>query len=63
MDGFDNKKNVCVKLVGGKELNCFYTTFTACGTAFGERVISLSNNTNAHIGNNIAYPNLVLCCK
>ena len=27
------------------------------------KVISLSSNTNAHIGNNTAYPDLVLCCK
>ena len=63
-DGFDYKKNVCVKLVGGGSLKCAYGTITECDSwGYTKKIISLSSSTNAHVGNNTAYPNLVLCCK
>jgi len=62
-DGFDNKKNVCVKLTSGS-LNCTYVDFNTCkNILFWKTIISLSGQTNAHIGNYAAYSDLVLCCK
>ncbi|OYT43406.1 MAG: hypothetical protein B6U88_01120 [Candidatus Aenigmarchaeota archaeon ex4484_56] len=61
--GFSYKKNVCVNLVSGS-LNCIYTTYANCNSLSDWNVVvSLSEDTNAHIGNATAYSNLVLCCK
>jgi len=63
-DGFDYKKNVCVKLVGGGSFNCIYSDLDYCDNIMeGEVIFSISNLTNAHIGNYTAYSDLVLCCK
>ena len=62
-DGFDYKKNICVKLVGGGSLKCTYTSYATCGSWSWDEIISISNRTNAHIGNYTAYSDLVLCCK
>ncbi len=58
-DDFPYKKNVCVELTSGS-LDCVFAT--SCS---GEevKVISISSDTNAHIGNNTAYSDLVLCCE
>jgi len=62
-DGFDYKKNVCVKLVGGS-LKCWEDTLSNCQSIpKANSIISISSLTNAHIGNNTAYSDLVLCCK
>jgi len=61
-DGFDYKKNVCAKLTSGS-LTCWYDTFSGCAPEIGKRIISMSDSTNAHIGNYTAYSDLVLCCK
>lgn len=61
--GFNFTKNVCVNLTSGS-LECVYGTTTECDFGgYEEYVISISNLTNAHIGNSIAYPDLLLCCK
>ena len=62
-DGFPYKKNVCVKLVGGAELNCTYTSAIGCDMLTWDKIISFSSETNAHIGNMSAYSDWVLCCK
>ncbi len=61
--GFDNKKNICVNLTSGS-LECDYGTTSECDSwGYYNKIISLSSATNAHIGNNNAYKDLVLCCK
>jgi len=61
-DGFDYKKNVCVQLDGGGSLDCFYTDLSTCSSLRWDKIISLSSSTNAFVGNDTSYPNLVLCC-
>ena len=61
-DGFDYKKNVCVNLTSGS-LDCRYMSTAACDAWPGKIIISISNSTNAHIGNGTAYSDLVLCCE
>ncbi len=58
-DGFSYKKNVCVKLTSGS-LECSYVPSSACSDI---KVVSISSDTNAHIGNSTAYSDLVLCCE
>jgi len=61
-DGFDHKKNVCVKLTSGS-LDCVYDTKANCASwNYDKYVVSISDNTNAHLGNEDAY-SMVLCCK
>ena len=63
-DGFDYKKNICVKLVGGADLNCTYTDYNTCkNILLWKTIISLAGQTNSHLGNSTAYSDLVLCCK
>ncbi len=62
--GFDNKKNVCVELVGGTSFICWNDTLSGCNSIpKAEVIISTSSKTNAHIGNETAYKDSVLCCK
>jgi len=62
-DGFDYKKNVCVKLTSGS-LKCVYTDASTCENIFDWNIIfSISSETNAHLGNSTAYSDLVLCCQ
>ncbi|RLE41568.1 hypothetical protein DRJ19_05660 [Candidatus Woesearchaeota archaeon] len=61
--GFGNYPwKVCIK--GKKKITCWYDTLTNC-THIPKAIVvfSLSSDTNAHIGNATAFPNLVLCCK
>ena len=59
--GFDNKKNICVQLTSGS-LECIYDTKTNCQNwGYDVYVYSISDNTNAHIGNKDAY-SIVRCC-
>jgi len=61
-DGFEYKKNACVKLVGGS-LKCIYDTKANCVSwNYNKYVVSISGSTNAHLGNEDAY-STVLCCK
>jgi len=61
-DGFPYKKNVCVKLTSGS-LKCIYDTKANCDMwGYKKYVVSISDNTNAHLGNEDAY-STVLCCK
>ena len=63
-DGFPYKKNVCVELVGGESFTCMYTDYAGCDGLPGWDIIyTISNNTNAHIGNETAYQDLVRCCE
>jgi len=57
-DGFDNKKNVCVKLTSGS-LNCVFAN--SCISPEEKLIFTISNNTNAHIGDGTAY-SIKLCC-
>jgi len=60
-DGFDYKKNVCVKLTSGS-LDCIYDTKANCLTlGYRGYVVSISDSTNAHLGNEDAY-SIVRCC-
>ncbi len=62
-DGFSYKKNVCVELVGGASLDCIYDTKVNCATqGYTKYVVSISDNTNAHIGDEDAY-SMVRCCN
>ena len=64
VDGFPHKKNVCVALVGGAEMNCTYVDFNTCkNILIWKTIISLSGQTNVYIDNSTAYSDLVLCCK
>ena len=61
-DGFDYKKSVCVNFTEGN-LECIYDTKSNCNAkGYSIYLFSISGETNARIGNELAYP-LVFCCK
>ncbi len=61
-DGFSYKKNVCVELTSGS-LNCIYDTKANCfSLGYNKYVVSISDSTNAHVGDEDAY-SIVRCCK
>ena len=58
-DGFDHKKNVCVKLTSGS-LKCNVISGSCPATA--EIIFKVSDNTNAHIGDSTSSYQMRVCC-
>ena len=59
-DGFSEKYNVCVKPMFGSLTGNYTTNLSACLSAGGMPLFSLSAETNAHVGNLTQYP-IVFC--
>jgi len=58
-DGFDYKKNICVKLTSGS-LKCNVISGSCPATA--EIIFKVSDNTNAHIGDSTSSYQMRVCC-